>query len=506
MAGASSFYPHVARVPSSMPFDQKTPSSPVPITEALPSPLGVELDRSHGAPEKSPPLPGNTHRRRRSTTKGRMPAIIKRSASTPNVRGLAFTDTAGTSLADKRRNKLGYHRTSVACGEFPVSSLLVRKGFMGFDEGLGLSLTVERAGHCRRRKIRCLLAQDDLHGRCSNCIRLKKECNFFPVDQQPPSLDRRPRSESKNDGLSNEASTSSSSSPALSGGHMIEQVEIFNHFRPLAVTSGQHFPCSADPLSASMISPMSQGTSQSLLAFIQPMLTPRRKAPGHHRGLDFAHPSDRASRWDHPHLDHSRAPSGFGNPTSEGSPSAYWRYDEPPMTPAFAHFPAHPNSMVHYPRDHNGSFSISGSREDLAWSLPARSMSFGQVEDLPVNYHHQYHPPSQQDFRRRISSDVYAPPSLDISNNSSCASISEPHSAPVSAPGAGQPRHHFGFPPAWNPFAGHHPGGMINKGPEGIAGWYSEPSPLAKVQEEDLGSNPNGDPPVFYSSAGHHPG
>lgn len=37
---------------------------------------------------------------------------LKRSASTPNVRG-----ESGMSVADKRRNKLGYHRTSVACGK-----------------------------------------------------------------------------------------------------------------------------------------------------------------------------------------------------------------------------------------------------------------------------------------------------------------------------------------------------------------------------------------------------
>ena len=46
---------------------------------------------------------------------------------------------------------------------------------------------------------------------------------------------------------------------------MIEQVDSFNHFRPLTVTSGPDFPSSADPLSASMISPLSQGTS--LFAF-----------------------------------------------------------------------------------------------------------------------------------------------------------------------------------------------------------------------------------------------
>ena len=44
-------------------------------------------------------------------------AKIKRSMSTPNVRGQASADAAALALsAEKRRNKLGYHRTSVACG------------------------------------------------------------------------------------------------------------------------------------------------------------------------------------------------------------------------------------------------------------------------------------------------------------------------------------------------------------------------------------------------------
>ena len=176
------------------------------------------------------------------------------------------------------------------------------------------------------------------------------------------------------------------------------------------------------------------------------------------------------------------------------------------MTPAFPQFPPHPTPTMHYPRDHGGSFPLAGSREEVVWPLPARSMSFGQVEDLPMNYQNNYHQPSHHDFRRRISSDIYVPPSLDTSNNSSRASISEPHSAPVSAPVAGQPRQHFGFPPAWNPFALHHATGMVGKGPEGIAGWYSEPSPLAKVQEEDAGSNMSGDPAVFYASAGQRHG
>lgn len=52
-----------------------------------------------------------TAQRRRKMSKHSM-NTLKRSASTPNVRG----GESGLSVADKRRNKLGYHRTSVACG------------------------------------------------------------------------------------------------------------------------------------------------------------------------------------------------------------------------------------------------------------------------------------------------------------------------------------------------------------------------------------------------------
>ncbi|RVX68108.1 hypothetical protein B0A52_08248 [Exophiala mesophila] len=87
------------------------------------------------------------------------------------------------SPTDKKRNKLGYHRTAVACG------------------------------HCRRRKIRCIPAFDDNSGRCQNCIRLKKDCQFFPVDQQtPPSGAKRLRK--PNEGFLNESEASVSSSPA----------------------------------------------------------------------------------------------------------------------------------------------------------------------------------------------------------------------------------------------------------------------------------------------------
>ena len=39
--------------------------------------------------------------------------------------------------------------------------------------------------HCRHRKIRCRAAVDDPQGRCVDCIKLKKDCKYVPIDTQP---------------------------------------------------------------------------------------------------------------------------------------------------------------------------------------------------------------------------------------------------------------------------------------------------------------------------------
>ena len=150
------------------------------------------------------------------------------------------------SLAEKRRNKLGYHRTSVACGK---CSLRLQPALRG--KALITLVTV----HCRRRKIRCLLAQDDPQNRCSNCIRLKKECNFFPVDQQPP-IERRPRAGSRTEGRSDENSVSSSSSPGMTVGRAMDGINHFSQYPMLPIAS-HVYPGSIAPLGAGTISPPS---------------------------------------------------------------------------------------------------------------------------------------------------------------------------------------------------------------------------------------------------------
>ena len=182
------------------PVNMGTPTGSSPFPPARHSTFPIQ-----SSPPLAPAGPTSTPKKRKNSIKGSV-GQIKRSLSTPIVkRSTTAAETAAMSANDKRRSKLGYHRTSVACGKsiaYQQRRLLVLIGMCSV--------------HCRRRKIRCLLAPDDPQNRCSNCIRLKRECNFYAVDQQPP-VERRPRTGSKTDGKSGGTSTSSSISPRPAG-------------------------------------------------------------------------------------------------------------------------------------------------------------------------------------------------------------------------------------------------------------------------------------------------
>jgi hypothetical protein len=64
-------------------------------------------------------LPSSSYSsKKRRPSKSKVPPEIRRSSSTPHMRNLALAAAGELSpTADKRRNKLGYHRTSVACGK-----------------------------------------------------------------------------------------------------------------------------------------------------------------------------------------------------------------------------------------------------------------------------------------------------------------------------------------------------------------------------------------------------
>lgn len=218
-----------------------------------------------------------------------------------------------------------------------------------------------------------------------------------------------------------------------------------------------------------------------------------------HRVFEYSHPSDR-SHWDSPFFDH--APLSAGHSTPEDPSHAYWKLAESPITPGFSsHFSAPPSSVPHHARDSVTSFSsLPPPKEEPGWSLHPRSSSFGNSDDVPMGYQSQYHSPLHIEFRRRAS-DMH-PPSLQTSGASSNTSVSEAQSTPpLSAPPvSSQPMHPYGVSPTWNPISGH---ALINKGPE-YNEWYSDPAPLAKVQEEEVGAHYSGDHAIIYASNGHH--
>ncbi|CAG8956092.1 hypothetical protein HYFRA_00011876 [Hymenoscyphus fraxineus] len=279
-------------------------------------------------------------------------AKIKRSMSTPNVRGQATADAAALALsADKRRNKLGYHRTSVACG------------------------------HCRRRKIRCIPAPADPQSRCSNCIRLKKECNFYPVDQQPPSqpqLDTR-RGDSKSHSGTGRASESSS--PTTSTGQLPEiQSNLPYPHMPVIqnVPSPQMKRQRTESYSPESKGVLSVNSATNDYPDKVAVVTSARSFDYNNHG---------ATNWMAPD-----ASPGIKNPGDVSQ--QYWRANaqDSPLTPAFSPFT--PNLQIPPPQNWPTPHTEPSPREDMSWPVPQRSMSYNNLDGLQ-NHQQNYAPYSQ---------------------------------------------------------------------------------------------------------------
>lgn len=335
--------------------------------------------------------------------KSRAPAAaiggnIRRSMPTPSVKGQAAPESAlaGSSSADKRRNKLGYHRTSVACG------------------------------HCRRRKIRCILAPADAQGRCSNCIRLKKECTFHHVDQQP-------QGESKNlpdqPGRYEVDTTSEASSPST-------QTE---------AQRGRQDGLHCSPLTMPPIQDVQMGGHRT------GSYSPNDQAASNYNSplpYEYARSS---STWEQSSVPKSGTSEAF---------NSGWRVPgESPITPASAYSPYTPDLQNHPAHTIWPSIVSEPAPREESWPVPNRSMSYGRVEGpaLQGSYPYQHGP-----LAPRVSQPY--PPILSSSASSPATRVGT-NVMPLER--IGQPAFSM---PAWQPY-GYGKPPVSNA--EVYAGWYS---------------------------------
>ncbi|KAI1959109.1 hypothetical protein LOZ58_004817 [Ophidiomyces ophidiicola] len=335
--------------------------------------------------------------------------------------------------ADKKRNKLGYHRTSVACV------------------------------HCRRRKIRCLLAPEDPQGRCENCIRLKKECHFYPVDQQPP-MEKRGRAGSRADASASDASMVTT--PTLLGsGPIVEQKESYFPYPGIPVNatpelvafnSGAYGAVTMSPYSPDMT--VSHGLNP-----MQPMAQPTTWGASLYDQQPPVVPSTVQS-----------SPAGAGAMWDRGIPLSA------PMAPlSTIGAPANPAGLVSSGLAGNNAFNMMP--DNPPWSLQSSAtMPMSSPESTSSGYAGSIHAPLSSEYKPQInpSNRAYSLPIISPVSGL-------PHSAiPVSFDGQHQPLAYH----TWSAMSGPDmsTGQTVIPGlPDSMAGWYAgDPAQYAHMKQE----------------------
>ncbi|KAI8629449.1 hypothetical protein F5Y19DRAFT_475434 [Xylariaceae sp. FL1651] len=341
----SSYPPPTSSSMEVRPLQQPAVHPAPPLPAQLPAPL---------LPPSAYPTPV-THiplaKRRESLSKA---LKLRRSHSTPNVRPQGMNETDDDSLGlsgEKKRNRLGYARTNMACG------------------------------NCRKRKIRCQPVKDD--GRCSQCIRLKKECQFFPVHEQPPvQLGARTGPGS----LPKAMLASAATSPPIAPGH------------PSDVQAHQPFHKATMPASHDMRPPAIRSD-----AYLHDPKLP----PGASNGRLYSY-SQGIGNWASSETSTSSAKPGDMNTSWRNYPP------EPPVAPGFAPYPLPPpqTSTAWATSPLEATVGIEAtSRPDDTWSPyqpPTRSMSFS-------GEHSEQYAASSRPYDRKasVASDIYHPTSLE---------------------------------------------------------------------------------------------
>lgn len=307
-------------------------------------------------------------------------------------------------------------------------------------------LTLETA-HCRRRKIRCLLAEGDDQERCQNCIRLKKECVFYPVDQQQ-TLDDPSQPGSKSGPGSVPSSAVSQSPPELASGRPFERSQQYGSFPSLP-----SLPSNAPPGFNVPIVPGSTlpGQGDFMPGFPGHGLNDSDSTGVPHSEYAFQQtPTDSQRHWEQ--VNGLSSPNPSVHRARDSMQPQYWRSSPTAPSADFATFPRNSSAAASQisPQDASFPYHVPSAQN---WPQSARSVSYGHIHDVgPGGYVHSpvgYAPQTQHESQ---TTSVSSYPAADGIHAHALPTVSGHSMAP-----SGQPMMSFGQPHSYM-FQSHGPG------------------------------------------------
>jgi hypothetical protein len=320
-------------------------------------------------------------------------------------------------------------------------------------------------GHCRRRKIRCLLpTPEDPQGRCANCIRLKKECNFYPVNTESAPQELRASSASRKGTQSGAPSTSGPASPQATD------------------TSN---PVPADDLRFPTLKQELLPTSQAE-GFGVPSTDGQYPLPG------YGYPTFQSTDgWAAPGFSqgHAQVPN-----TQQEAGGNYWSPTHPNASSAYQTSPTAVAEPVPSTPFESSGFPYHQNTQN--WVQP-RSLSFGHIEGLQ---HHYPYTGLSSHHSSQVPSPAFPPYAPPLPSNHPSAPATEAATNSIHTPATTQQLPSYPYQPAWQPSypqpasipSTHEP----HTGSFANTQWYADPASVVK---------PGDPPPVTGSQYSDHP-
>jgi hypothetical protein len=328
---------------------------------------------------------------------------------------------------------------------------------------------------------------EDPQGRCANCIRLKKECNFYPVTEASQHEVRASSASRKS------TQTSTPASPRTAGTSNQESADELR-FPP----SNQEFLPASQGESFGV--PHTNGGEYLEYGGYVYLTRAVQYAPQSYGYPTFSSPE----HWQAPGFPPSQAQVSSSQPDSV---SPLWSPNHPVVSTAYQNSPTVAAGQAPPAPFESPGFPYNQSQNQASWGQP-RSLSYGHIEGIQHQYS-GYHPLSSH-HSSQVQSPAFPPPyPHQLPSNHLSAAATEASPSTVHTPTTTQ--HLPSYPayqqPAWTTYpqpaplpSTHEPHSDAYSHPR----WYSEPSPLTKPNEQTPATGLQyAQPPTYYSNVSH---